>query len=154
MLLCSSWKMKYFNGSKTREITWNDPFAILRFPLSKLVFNSLWNDNNFFRAFLLLYTIFKERLNLKPKKKNFVSAYDLFIVTEQVAHYSSTLFSLFSHTVRLFLSKKFYDIKTNNYGTFNWPQPILMNMWCSAEQYFAFDTPLQKNLWEKYNLFF
>lgn len=153
MLLCSSWKMKYFNGSKTREITWNDPFAILRFPLSKLVFNSLWNDNNFFRAFLLLYTIFKERLNLKPKKKTLFQ-HMIFLLSLSKLHTIPVLYSLFSHTVRLFLSKKFYDIKTNNYGTFSWPQPILMNMLCSAEQYFAFDTPLQKNLWEKYNLFF
>ena len=153
MLLCSSWKMKYFNGSKTREITWNDPFAILRFPLSKLVFNSLWNDNNFFRAFLLLYTIFKERLNLKPKKKTLFQ-HMIFLLSLSKLHTIPVLYSLCSHTVRLFLSKKFYDIKTNNYGTFNWPQPILMNMLCSAEQYFAFDTSLQKNLWEKYNLFF
>lgn len=147
MLLCNSWKMKCFNGSKTWEITWNDPFAILRFPLSKLVFNSLWNDNNFFRAFLLLYTIFKERLNLKPKKNNFVSVYDLFIVTEQVPHYSSTLFSLFSHTVYLFLDKKILWHKNKQW----WNIQLTTT---NPYQYFAFDTPLQKHLWEKYNLFF
>ena len=97
MLLCSSWKMKYFNGSKTREITWNDPFAILRFPLSKLVFNSLWNDNNFFRAFLLLYTIFKERLNLKPKKKLCFSIWSFYCHWASCTLFQYSILSVLTH---------------------------------------------------------
>lgn len=121
MLLCNSWKMKCFNGSKTWEITWNDPFAILRFPLSKLVFNSLWNDNNFFRAFLLLYTIFKERLNLKPKKKQLC-----FSVWSFYCHWASS--TLFQYSILSILTHCLLVSGQKNDGTFNWPQPILINI--------------------------
>lgn len=139
MLLCNSWKMKCFNGSKTWEITWNDPFAILRFPLSKLVFNSLWNDNNFFRAFLLLYTIFKERLNLKPKKKTTLFQCMIFLLSLSKFHTIPVLYSLYSHTLfTCFWTKKWWNIQLTTTNPY---------------QYFAFDTPLQKHLWEKYNFF-
>ena len=136
------------------KITWNDPFAILTFPLSKLVFNSLWNDNNFFRAFLLLYTIFKERLNLKPRKKTFISLSDLFIVTETVPHYSSTLFSLFSHTILLFLNRMFLCHKNERWWNFQLiaAYPYEKVMFCRVILCFWYSFT-KRLLWEKYNLF-